>query len=79
MMFTSATTIADTLLQSPVDSTTRIVDVSIGSRRPDQAKCGQQELARLGIDQDDLAAFEAGPERIMPIIRIAKSLDVRPD
>jgi hypothetical protein len=40
---------------------------------------GQQELARLGIDQDDLAAFEAGPERIMPIIRIAKSLDVRPD
>ncbi len=35
----------------------------------------------MGIDQNDLAAFEAGAERINAnlLFRIAKSLNVRPD
>jgi transcriptional regulator with XRE-family HTH domain len=42
----------------------------------------QQELsAQLEIKSDDLAAFEAGKERINAnlLFRIAKLLDVRPD
>jgi transcriptional regulator with XRE-family HTH domain len=42
----------------------------------------QQELSRqLEIKSDDLAAYEAGAERISSnlLFRIAKSLDVRPD
>jgi transcriptional regulator with XRE-family HTH domain len=42
----------------------------------------EQELSnRLGIDRNNLAACEAGEERINAnlLLRIAKLLDVRPD
>ena len=87
MMPASATAIADQLVQSAVDSTSRtsLVDVWIGSRvRIKRTSLGmsQQEFSkRLSIDQNDLAAFEAGAERIKAnlLFRIANSLDVQPD
>jgi len=62
-----------------------LVDGWIGSRvRVKRTSRGmsQQEFSKLlGIDQNDLAAFEAGVERIKAnlLFRIAKSLDVQPD
>jgi DNA-binding transcriptional regulator YiaG len=64
---------------------TSLVDTWIGSRvRIKRTSRGltQQEFSKLlDIDQDDLAAFEAGAERINAnlLFRIAKSLDVGPD
>jgi DNA-binding transcriptional regulator YiaG len=89
MMSNSVMASADELLQSAInmDSTTRtsLVDVWIGSRVRIKRTSGgmsQQEFSKLlGIDQNALAAFEAGVERIHAnlLFRIAKSLDVRPD
>jgi ribosome-binding protein aMBF1 (putative translation factor) len=88
-MSASVMAIADELMQSAinVDSTTRtsLVDVWIGSRvRVKRTSRGisQQEFSKLmGIDQNDLVAFEAGAKRINAnlLFRIAKSLDMRPD
>ena len=89
MMSTSVMPSVDELVQSAVnrDTATRtpLVDVWIGSRlRIGRASRGmsQREFSKLlGIDQGDLAAFEAGAERIKAnlLFRIAESLDVRPD
>jgi ribosome-binding protein aMBF1 (putative translation factor) len=70
-----------------VDSTTRtsLVDVWIGSRvrikRTSRGMSPQEFSKLLDIDQNGLAAFEAGAKRINAnlLFRIAKSLDVRPD
>jgi len=86
-MLTPAAAIAGKLIQSVVDSRTRVslVDVWIGSRvrikRTSLGMSRQQLSKRLGIDEHDLATFEAGAERIRahPLFRIAESLDVRPD
>ena len=87
MAFTWTSEIPETVVQSPVESTTRmsLVDGWIGSRiRIKRTSLGmsQREFSeRLGIDQSDLAAFEVGARRINAnlLFRIAKSLDVRPD
>jgi DNA-binding XRE family transcriptional regulator len=80
--------IADELVQSAikVDSTVRSpVDMWVGSRvRIKRTSRGmtKHEFSRLlGIDRNDLAAFEAGAERINAnlLFRIAKSLDARLD
>ena len=80
---------ADELPQSAInlDSATRTspVDMWIGSRvriKRTSRGMSQQEFCKLlGIDRNDLAAFETGTERINAnlLFRIAKSLDVRPD
>jgi len=84
-----ASVMNDKFVQSAidVDSTgrTSLVDAWIGSRvRSKRTSRGmsQQEFSKLvGIDQNDLAAFEGGVERIKAnlLFRIAESLDVRPD
>jgi len=61
------------------------VDVWIGThvriKRTSRGMTQQEFSKLLGIDQNDLAAFEAGAERINAnlLFRIAESLDVRPD
>ena len=89
MMSTSVMATGDELVQSAinVDSATRtsLVDIWIGGRvrvkRTSLGMSRQQFSKRLGIDQHDLAAFEAGAKRIKAhlLFRIAESLDVRPD
>ena len=79
---------AGKLVQSvtTVDPTTSAPssNVWIGSRRIKRTSRGMtdQELSKLlGIDRNNLAAGEAGEERINAnlLLRIAKLLDVRPD
>ena len=86
---TWAMSTADKLVQSviTVDPTTSAPssNVWIGSRvRIKRTSRGmtEQELSKLlGIDRNNLAAYEAGEERINAnlLFRIAKLLDVRPD
>jgi DNA-binding XRE family transcriptional regulator len=88
-MPTLANSPADELLQSEafVAVTTRgsSIDMFIGSRvRIKRTSRGmtQQDLSDLlGIDRDNLAAHEAGVERVTAkiLFQIAKLLDVRPD
>ena len=60
-------------------------NVWIGSRvriKRTSREMTEQELSKLlGIDRNNLAAYEAGEERINAnlLLRIAKLLDVRPD
>jgi DNA-binding transcriptional regulator YiaG len=84
-----ANSLADDLVRSEasVDATTQAssVDMFIGSRvRVKRTSRGmtQQEFSELlDIDCDNLAAYEAGVERINAklLFQIAKLLDVRPD
>ena len=88
-MSTRAIQTADELVQSAinVDSAARTssVDIWIGSRvriKRTSRGMSQQEFCKLlGIDRNNLAAFETGTERINAnlLFRIAKSLDVRPN
>jgi transcriptional regulator with XRE-family HTH domain len=88
-MPTRAMATADESLQSAIglDSTPRTspVDMWIGSRvrirRTSRGVSRQEFCTLLGIDWNDLAAFEAGAKRINAnlLFRVAKSLDVRPD
>ena len=61
------------------------IDMWIGSRvriKRTSRGMSQREFSKLmGIDQNDLAAFEAGAERVNAnlLFRMAKLLDVRPD
>lgn len=89
VMSTSVMATADELVRSAinVDSATRtsLVDVWIGNRvrikRTSRGMSEQEFCKLLDIDQDALAAFEAGAERINAnlLFRIAKAFDVRPD
>jgi DNA-binding Xre family transcriptional regulator len=88
-MSTLANSPADELVHSEasVDVTTRAssIDMFIGSRvrvRRTSRRMTQQDLSDLlGIDRDNLAAYEAGVERINAkiLFQIAKLLDVRPN
>ena len=88
-MFTSAIAANDNSVQpaSALDCGTRASSINmwIGSRvRISRTSRGisQRKFSKLlRIDQSDLAAFEAGAERINAnlLFRIAKSLDVQPD
>jgi hypothetical protein len=88
-MSTLANSPADGLLQSAasVDVTSRasFIDMFIGSRvriRRTSRGLTQQDFSELlDIDCDNLAANEAGVERIYAklLFQIAKLLDVRPD
>ena len=88
-MSTLANSPADELVQSQasVDVTTRASSIGmfLGSRvriRRTSRGMTQQDLSDLlGIDRDNLAAHEAGVERINAkiLFQIAKLLDVRPD
>ncbi len=89
-MFTWALSTAHELIQSPHDvDPNRIVpnpaNIWIGSRvRIKRTSRGttQQELSNLlGIDRNELVAYEAGAERINAklLLRIAKLLDTQPD
>jgi transcriptional regulator with XRE-family HTH domain len=88
-MSTLANSPADELVQSEasVEATSRTssIDVFIGSRvriRRTSRGMTQQDLSDLlGIDRDNLAAYEAGVERINAkiLFQIARLLDVRPD
>jgi transcriptional regulator with XRE-family HTH domain len=66
-------------------SRTSSIDMFIGSRvriRRTSRGMTQQDLSELlDIDRDNLAAYEAGVERINAklLFQIAKLLDVRPD
>jgi DNA-binding XRE family transcriptional regulator len=89
MMSASVIAAADELVKSAIDidaaKRTSPVDVWIGSRvriRRTSRGIGQREFSKLlDIDQNDLAAFEKGAERVSAnlLFRIATSLDVRPD
>jgi hypothetical protein len=80
---------ADELVQGEitVDSATRtsLIDIWVGGRvrikRTSRGMSEQEFGSLLGIDGNELAAFETGAERINAnlLFRIAKSLDVRPD
>ena len=80
---------ADESVQSAINvdytARTSLVDMWIGSRvriKWTSRGMSQQVLSKLlDIDQNVLAAFEAGAESISAhlLFRIAKSLDVRPD
>jgi DNA-binding XRE family transcriptional regulator len=88
-MSTQVMPTADKLVQSAinVDSAKRTspVDMWIGSRvriKRTSRGMSQHEFCKLlGIDRNNLAAFETGAERINAnlLFRIAKSLDVQPD
>ena len=88
-MRTRGMAIADESVQSAidVDPTPRMspVDMWIGSRvrikRTSRGMSQQEFCTLLGIDWNDLAAFEAGAKRINAnlLFRVAKSLDVRTD
>jgi transcriptional regulator with XRE-family HTH domain len=88
-MSTLANSPADELVQSEASveaiSRTSSIDVFIGSRvriRRTSRGMTQQDLSDLlGIDRDNLAAYEAGVERINAkiLFQIARLLDVRPD
>ncbi len=88
-MFTLANSPADELVQSEasVDVTTRAssIDMFIGScvrvKRTSRGMTQHELSELLGIDRNNLAACEAGEERINAnlLLRIAKLLDVRPD
>ena len=65
----------------PVVCDNAVIGSRISVRRTSRG-ISQQELSRqLEIISDDLAAYEAGAERISAnlLFRIAKVLDVRPD
>jgi DNA-binding transcriptional regulator YiaG len=87
MMSASVIAAADELVKSAIDidaaKRTSPVDVWIGSRvriRRTSRGIGQREFSKLlGIDQNNLAAFETGAERINANLLFRKSLDVRPD
>jgi transcriptional regulator with XRE-family HTH domain len=86
---TLATSAADELVQSaiPLNPATKGApsNALIGSRvriRRTSRGMTQQDLSDLlGVDRSNLAAYEAGVERINAnlLLRIAKLLDVRPD
>ena len=87
---TWAMSTADKLVQSvttvnPNTSAPFSSNVWIGSRvriKRTSREVTEQELSKLlGIDRNNLAAYEAGEERINAnlLLRIAKLLDVRPD
>jgi ribosome-binding protein aMBF1 (putative translation factor) len=86
---TWAKSTADALIRSAttVDSTTSAFSsiVWIGSRvrikRTSRGMTQEELSARLGIDPDNLADYEAGEKRINAnlLLRIANLLDVRPD
>lgn len=85
-MSTWAMTTTDEVTQSTISATgMSSVDAWIGSRL--RIKRTMRGLTKgefselLDIDQNDLAAFEAGARRINAnlLFRIAKALDVRPD
>ena len=88
-MSTLANSSADELVpfEVSVEATSRTssIDMFIGSRvrvRRTSRGMTQQDLSDLlGIDRDNLAAYEAGVERINAkiLFQIAKLLDVRPD
>ena len=88
-MSTLANSPADELVQSEasVEATSRTssIDMFIGSRvriRRTSRGMTQHDLSDLlGIDRDNLAAYEAGVERINAkiLFQIARLLDVRPD
>ena len=88
-MSTGVISIADKVIQfaTTVDPTTSAPsgNMWIGSRvRVKRTSRGmtQQDLSDLlGVNRDDLAAYEEGEERINAnlLLRIAKMLDVRPD
>jgi DNA-binding XRE family transcriptional regulator len=87
------TPIADVSVQSPDDrksialarNSSNASNICVGSRlRIKRTSLGisQQALSeRVGIDRDDLNAYETGAERVSAnlLLRIAKSLDVRLD
>src|SRR5574340_267243 len=60
-------------------------NICVGTRlrikRTARGVCQPQLSSRLGIEHDDLGAYEAGAKRISDnlLLRIAKFLDVRPD
>jgi transcriptional regulator with XRE-family HTH domain len=88
-MSTLANSPADELVQSEasVEATSRTssIDMFIGSRvriRRTSRGMTQHDLSDLlGIDRDNLAAYEAGVERINAkiLFQIARLLGVRPD
>lgn len=88
-MFSSAIATNDNRVQSATSlDLTRgpsSIDIWIGSRvhikRTSQGRNQREFSELLGIDQNDLAAFEAGTERINAnlLFRIAKALSARPD
>jgi DNA-binding XRE family transcriptional regulator len=87
------TPIGDAFIQSPdnekpiaiVPNSSTPSNICVGSRlciKRTFHGITQQELSeRLGIDRDDLDAYEVGAERVSAslLLRIAKLLDVRPD
>ena len=64
--------------KSPVD---RWVGSRVRIKRTSRGMAQQEFCKLLGMDGNDLAAFEAGAKRINAnlLFRIAKSLDVPPD
>ena len=89
MMSASVIATADELAKSAIHinsaKRTSLIDVWIGSRvrikRTSQGMSQREFSELLGIDQNDLATFEAGAERINAnlLFRIGKSLGARPD
>ena len=87
------TPIADAFVESPnagkstaiAGNSSKPSNVCVGSRlriKRTSRGISQQELSeRLGIDRDELDAYEAGTERVNAglLLRITKLLDVRPD
>ena len=88
-MFTLANPPADQLLQSEASgeatTPTSSIDMFVGScvrvRRTSRGMTQQELSELLDIDCDNLAAHEAGVERINAklLFQIAKLLDVRPE
>jgi transcriptional regulator with XRE-family HTH domain len=76
--------ISGSIIESPVDVQSSSVNVWVGCRlriRREWLGISDQELCEsLGIDCDEIGAYEAGKKRIRAklLFRIAKLLDVRP-
>jgi ribosome-binding protein aMBF1 (putative translation factor) len=92
-MTSLATPIADVFVKRPhrgwattsAQNSSTPSNICVGNRllvRRTSRGLSQQELSeRLGIDRNDLGAYEAGAARINAnlLLQIAKLLDVRPD
>jgi transcriptional regulator with XRE-family HTH domain len=86
-MFTATTdpTIRSFKIPDSAPRTSNLVDAHIGSRlrirRTSRGLNGEEFSKLLGVDRRNLAAYEAGAQRINAslLLRIANVLDVRPN
>lgn len=84
-MTAAITSISGSIIESPADVQSNSVDAWVGCRLRTRRRwlgiSDQEFCEKLGIDCDEISAYEGGKKRVGAnlLFRIAKLLDVRPD